>query len=131
MFWINLVSLLILTGTVFGIRCLIIPSTESMPRAEAVRFMGKLMPRARRILFVGLIFLAGSTIGHIVSGGSSIPPGPMVLTAIVVLVLIPLTLSPHRQFALTVEKHRKTLLSVALLFLLAGVIVTIINLQSH
>jgi hypothetical protein len=128
--WINLLSLTVLTGIVFGIRCLVIPSIESMPRTEGVRLMGKLMPRARRQLALGLIFFLGSAIAQLALGDLTPAAGANEMIArataiLVTVVLVPLTLSPHRRISLRIERHRKTLLTIALILLIAQLILSV------
>jgi hypothetical protein len=119
---INLLSLTVLAGVVIGIRCLVIPAAESLPRPERVHLMGKLMPAARRLLLLGLLFFIGSSFWQMIVADISSPTGAMevvtrVATMLVIVVLAPLTLSPHRLVSLRVEHHRRMLLTIALVLL--------------
>lgn len=121
---LNLVSLTVLAAIVLALRCLVIPAAESMPGAEGVRLMGKVMPRARRLLTVALIFYVGSAFARFASSDLRAPSGARevgvrLATLVVTLVFVPLTLSPHRGIAPLVEHHRKTILTILLVLLSA------------
>ena len=122
MHWIHLISLTILTGTVFTIRCLVIPSLESLPRGDAVPFMGKLMPRVRLVLRVGLIMLLASAAGLFLrddtAGFSSREVTLILATVAATLSLLPSAISPHRRLAPKVERHRKSLFTISLFLLI-------------
>ena len=123
MHWINLISLTILTGTVFTIRCLVIPSLESLPRGDAVAFMGKLMPRVRLVLRVGLIMLLASAAGLLflrdeTASFSSREVTFILATVAATLSLLPSAISPHRRLAPKVERHRKSLFTISLFLLI-------------
>lgn len=126
---INLLSLTALVAVVFGIRCLAIPAVESMPRSERVRFMGKFMPRARRLLVLGLIIFTATTLAQLVVADVSSPVGAReviarMATILAITALVPLTLSPHRSVALKVEQYRKPLLTTALVLLCTLIVLT-------
>jgi hypothetical protein len=52
---LHLIALAILTGTLFALRALFIPAQRQIAPEEATRLMGKLMPRARRVLRLSLL----------------------------------------------------------------------------
>ena len=121
--WINLISLTILTGTVFTIRCLVLPSLESLPPAAAVLFMGKLMPKVRRVLGVGVVMLLGSAAGLLLlrdqTANFSFREVTLPLaTILATMSLLPFAISPHRRLAPRVELHRKSLFTISLLLLI-------------
>ena len=119
---INLLSLTVLASVVIAIRCLVIPGIESMSRPEQIRVMGKLMPRARRLLTFSLIFFVASALWQAVVSDTSPQVGTrevvaQVVTILAIVVLVPLTLSPHRSVAMRVDHHRRNLLTIALVLL--------------
>lgn len=122
MHWIHLIAIIVIAGAVFGVRCLVLPALGAVTPEQATLFMGKLMPRVRNMLRIGVLLLVASELhAHLwqLEPVSARTLTWHLLTVALSVVLLLLCVSPHRRLALKVERHRTRLLDLALLLLLA------------
>lgn len=121
---LNLISLSLLTGTVFAVRCLLLPSLAVLTPEQATLLRGKLVPRMRKVLRSAVIVLIGTGIYLFAQHTASVLPiVKLALTIAAAAVLWLLSVSPHRHIAPGIEQYRPQILNLALTILLALVIV--------
>lgn len=119
-----LISLSLLTGTVFAVRCLLLPSLGVLTPEQATLLRGKLVPRMRRVLRITVIVLTGTGIYLFTQTSASVlSTVQLALTFMVAVVLWIVSVSPHRRIALEIERYRPQILNLALTILLALIIV--------
>lgn len=121
---IQLISLIALTGIIFGVRHLVLPSVGVLTSEQATVFMGKLMPKLRRALRVGVFLFVATEVYLLFSGSSGDALSwrlliELALALAVTLIVLLLCISPHRSLALRIEPRRAQLLDVALALLIA------------
>ena len=119
-----LISLSLLTGTVFAVRCLLLPSLGVMTPEQATLLRGKLVPRLRRVLRFAVTVFAGTGIYLFMQTSTSVLSiVQLALTFVVAAVLWLVCVSPHRRIAPEIEQYRPQILNLALTILIALVIV--------
>ncbi|MEP7270965.1 MAG: hypothetical protein ABI882_05650 [Acidobacteriota bacterium] len=124
MHWLHPTSMILLTSTVFAVRYLVMPSLDALPAEDATVFMGKIMNRSRRVLRLGLLILVVSEV-YLFAAQTPTQASSwrllvkLALTFAVTLIVLLITVSPHRHLALRVEPWRPQLLDAALALLIA------------
>lgn len=121
---LHLISLILLTGTAFSLRYLVMPSVTALKADDTTLFMGKIMNRSRRVLRAGLLILIATGVYLFASRSASEPMSNrllanLFLTLAVTLIVFVMSVSPHRRLALWVEPRRRHLLDAALALLIA------------
>ena len=119
-----LISLSLLTGTVFAVRCFLLPSLAVLTAEQATLLRGKLIPRMRKILRGAVIVLIATDIYLFTqTTTSALHIVQLALTIVAASVLWLLSVAPNRRIAPEIEHYRPQILNLALTLLLALVIV--------
>ena len=128
--WLHLISTILLIGTLFAMRWIVLPSLEVLAPEQSTLFMGKLMPKARRVMRLSLLVLITSGVYLSLKEGRDDMLTPAwlfklafaVATALVVLLL---SVSPTRRLSMRVQPLRKQLLDLALALGIASTVVSL------
>ena len=128
--WLHLISTILLIGTLFALRWVVLPSLEVLTPEQSTLLMGKLMPKARRVLRLSLLVLVTSGVYLGVKKGLNEALTPLWLFQLALLlatasVVLLLSVSPARRLSLRVQPRRKQLLDLGLAL---GITLTLISL---
>jgi uncharacterized membrane protein len=55
--WLHIASTIVVAGTLLALRVLLLPSLSILPSEQATQLTGRLMPRVRRAIWIGLFVL--------------------------------------------------------------------------
>jgi uncharacterized membrane protein len=130
--WLHLISTILLIGTLFALRWIVLPSLEVLTPEQSTLLMGKLMPKARRVIRLSLLVIIASGVYQTLKQGRNdlltaaglFKLALALATAAVVLVL---SVSPIRRLSMRLEPHRKRLLDLALFLGIASTLVALLT----
>ena len=114
--WLHIVAIILLTGTIFSLRCLVIPALAVLAPEERTRLMGRLMARTRPTLWASsiLFFVSSLLLAIRQSGTGLLPVVKLTLSALLLLTVFLIAIPPHRTLAPRLLPIRERLLEVAL-----------------
>ncbi len=115
--WLHITSAIVLAGTLFALRVLVLPSLSILQPEEAIQLLGRLMTKVRRTLQVSLVVLIATGIYRALSAlftTSWLWWSKLILSALLLVVVLLLSLSPERKLALKLQAERKVLLNWSL-----------------
>jgi hypothetical protein len=110
----------------------VLPSLEVLTPEQSTLLMGKLMPKARRVIRLSLLVIIASGVYQTLKQGRNdlltaaglFKLALALATAAVVLVL---SVSPIRRLSMRLEPHRKRLLDLALFLGIASTLVALLT----
>ena len=130
--WLHLISTILLIGTLFAVRWIVLPSLEVLTPEQSTLLMGKLMPKARRVMRLTLIVVIASGVYLTLKQGRDDLLTPawlfkFVLALATAAVVLLLSVSPIRRLSIRLEPHRKRLLDLALFLGVASTLVALLT----
>jgi uncharacterized membrane protein len=130
--WLHLISTILLIGTLFAMRWIVLPSLEVLTPEQSTLLMGKLMPKARRVMRLTLIVVIASGVYLTLKQGRDDLLAPawlfkFVLALATAAVVLLLSVSPIRRLSMRLEPHRKRLLDLALFLGIASTLVAVLT----
>jgi uncharacterized membrane protein len=130
--WLHLISTILLIGTLFAMRWIVLPSLEVLTPEQSTLLMGKLMPKARRVMRLTLIVVIASGVYLTLKQGRDDLLAPawlfkFVLALATAAVVLLLSVSPIRRLSMRLEPHRKRLLDLALFLGIASTLVALLT----
>jgi len=128
--WLHLISTILLIGTLFAMRWVVLPSIDILTPEQSTLLMGKLMPKARRVMRFSLLVLIASGVYLSLKEGRDDVLTPawllkLVLALATALVVLLLSVSPTRRLSMRMQPHRKQLLDLALTLGIASTLVSL------
>jgi len=130
--WLHLISTILLIGTLFAMRWIVLPSLEVLTPEQSTLLMGKLMPKARRVMRFTLLVVIASGVYLTLKQGRDDLLTPawlfkFVLALATAAVVLLLSVSPSRRLSIRLEPHRKRLLDLALFLGVASTLVALLT----
>jgi len=130
--WLHLISTILLIGTLFAMRWIVLPSLEVLTPEQSTLLMGKLMPKVRRVMRLSLLVLIASGAYLTLKQGRDDLLTPawlfkLALALATAAVVLLLSVSPIRRLSMRLQPHRKQLLDLALFLGIASTLVALLT----